>query len=304
MRKSLISIGALALILSACSETQNMEAEMLAADTAEPALEAIEAAADSSANGDSIEVDDAVAAPQIAYRYALGFRLPADAIKPLQERHADLCETRGPTQCRIISMDQTDSDGDYAYGNLQIAVAANIARSFAKELEASSGSADGILVSSSITGEDLSKQIVDTEAKLRARTLLRDRLMDILRNRSGTVAELVEAERGVAQVNQEIDQAQSWLNEMRGRVAFSQMTISYESGSRASGSFSQPIRDAWNSLGAILGSVIAFLMIAFTVLVPIGLVGFGAFKLWRWMRPKAQASVESPSPVSSEEPAS
>lgn len=308
MRKSLISLGALAFVLTACSQASDMEAGGVASDFAEAPMEASEEGdalgVDAAPDENSTQPDAAVAAPQIAYRYTLGFRLPADGIKPLQERHADLCEARGPSRCRIISMDQTDSDGDYAYGNLQIAVAADIARTFSKELEASSGSVDGTLVSSSITGEDLSKQIVDTEAKLRARTLLRDRLMDILRNRSGTVAELVEAERGVAQVNQEIDQAQSWLNEMRGRVAFSQMTISYESGSRASGSFSQPIRDAWNSLGSILGSVIAFLMVAFTVLVPIGLVGFGAFKLWRWIRRKAQAPVESPSPASSDEPAS
>ena len=57
-------------------------------------------------------------------------------------------------------------------------------------------------------------------------------------------------------------------------------------------------------LVVVLGSVIAFLMVAFTVLVPIGLVGFGAFKLWRWIRPKAQTPVESQSPASSEEPAS
>ncbi|MFL0357196.1 DUF4349 domain-containing protein [Erythrobacter sp. GH1-10] len=250
----------------------------------EAAADAMEAGADDASQSTAVEPDAAVAAPQIAYRYEMGFRLAAGAIKPLQERHADMCEARGPNVCRIISMRQADSDGDYAYGNLRIAVAANIARDFSKELESSSGSVDAELVSSSIEGEDLSKAIVDTEAKLRARTLLRDRLMEVLRTRKGTVAELVEAERGVAQVNQEIDQARSWLNEMRGRVAFSQMAISYESGARSSGSFSEPIRSAWNSLGSILGSMIAFLMLAFTVLLPIGILVYVGVRVWRWMR--------------------
>lgn len=301
MRKPLISIGALALAVTACSGPQDMEAE-LAADIAEASSAPVDADTGSSQDENSIEADAAVAAPQIAYRYALGFRLPAAAIKPLQERHGDLCEARGPSQCRIISMDQSDTDGDYAYGTLQIAVAADNARKFAKELEASSGSVDGTLVSSSIAGEDLSKQIIDTQATLRARTLLRDRLMDILRERKGTVAELVEAERSVAQVNQEIDQAQSWLNEMRGRVAFSQMTISYESGSRISGGFGEPVRDAWNSLGSILGAVIAFLMMAFTALVPIGLVAFGGFKLWRWIKPKPQKPGDTAATASGDAP--
>ncbi len=241
----------------------------------------------------TVTPQDAVATPQIAYHYAMGFRLPADAIKPLQSKHADMCEARGSDVCRIISMRQAEQDGNYAYGSLQIAVAANAARGFSKELEASSGNSDAKLVSSSIEGEDLSKAIVDTEAKLRARTLLRDRLMKVLRNRKGTVAELVEAERGVAQVNQEIDQARSWLNEMRGRVAFSQMSISYESGARSSGGFSEPIRNAWNSLGAIFGSMIAFFMLAFALIAPLALIGFGAWRTWQHLRKDQSGPAES-----------
>ncbi|QFT77151.1 DUF4349 domain-containing protein [Erythrobacter sp. THAF29] len=235
-----------------------------------------------------------VSMPQIAYRYALGFRLPADAIKPLQEKHADMCVARGPQMCRIISMRQADADGDYAYGSLQLAVAAEIAREFSNELEKSSGSVDGELVSSSIEGEDLSKQIVDTEARLRARTLLRDRLMEVLRTRRGSVKELVEAERGVAQVNQEIDQAQSWLNEMRGRVAFSQMAISYESGQRSAGGFAEPIRDAWNSLGSIFGSMIAFLILALATLGPLALLAFAGWKIWRGVRGNREGTEGAP----------
>ena len=183
-------------------------------------------------------------------------------------------------------MRQAEQEGDYSYGSLQLAVAASAAREFSKELETSSGTVDAELVSSSIDGEDLSKQIVDTEARLRARTVLRDRLMEVLRNRRGTVAELVEAERGVADVNQEIDQANSWLSEMRGRVSFSQMAITYEAGSPAAsnepGGFSDPIRSAWGALGSILGSIIAFLMLAFTVIVPVSLVAFALLRGWRW----------------------
>lgn len=40
-----------------------------------------------------------------------------------------------PQMCRIISMRQADADGDYAYGSLQLAVAAEIAREFSNELE-------------------------------------------------------------------------------------------------------------------------------------------------------------------------
>lgn len=314
MRKTTIILMASAALVSACSErspesateqvtTADIEAPM--ADMAPPPppaervapppaateMESSEAMSSPAIMPPTSSTDPiAVNVPQIAYRYAMGFRAPDDAIKPLQNRHADLCEARGPRECRIVSMRQAEREGDYSYGSLQLAVSSRIAREFSKELEESSGTVDAELVSSSIDGEDLSKAIVDTEARLRARTVLRDRLMEILRNRNGTVKELVEAERGVAQVNEEIDQARSWLNEMRGRVAFSQMAITYESGYPAAsaetgpGGFTKPILSAWNALGSILGSMIAFFMLALTVVVPIGLVIYGAVRLVRWAR--------------------
>lgn len=220
--------------------------------------------------------------PQIAYRYEYGFRLPSKAIAPLQEQHADMCQAKGPDICRIISMSKADAQGDYTFGNLHIAVAAKQARDFGKQLTRMAEGADGEQTSSAISGEDLSKQIIDTEARLRARTVLRDRLMEVLRNRKGTVAELVEAERGVAQVNEEIDQATSWLSEMRGRVAFSQMHIQYSSGSPNSGGFLDPIRQALGSVGSIIGTVISVIIVALAWGLPLAL--FGGLLLWAWRK--------------------
>jgi hypothetical protein len=263
----------------------SMEVAEAASDAAEAMSEPAPAMTTRSATGDGSNAvpSDAipVSQPQVAYSYAFGFRLPADAIRPLQERHADMCEAKGPNVCRLISMDQAENEGDYAHGTLTLAVRSQDARAFGKELATASGKLDGELVSSSIEGEDLSKNIVDTEARLRARTVLRDRLMEVLRSRKGTVAELVEAERGVAQVNEEIDQAKGWLTEMRGRVAYSQVTVSYESGTPSGGGFIDPIRNTFNSLGSILGNLIAALIVLLTLLVPVGAIVWLAIWLWR-----------------------
>ena len=222
-----------------------------------------------------------VGMPQVAYTFAYGFRIAPELIRPMQEKHADMCEAKGPQVCRIVSMNSGEREGDYAYGSLQIAIASGEARTFGKALTATTEGMKGELISSSIQGEDLSKRIVDTEARLRARTVLRDRLMEVLRNRKGTVAELVEAERGVAQVNEEIDQARSWLTEMRGRVAYSTMTLEYEAGTPTEGGFLDPIRGAWGSLAAIFGNLIALLMLLVTVVLPIGLLVWGAIRLFK-----------------------
>ncbi|MCP5395856.1 MAG: DUF4349 domain-containing protein [Sphingomonadaceae bacterium] len=273
--------------------------ERLQSSDAEAATDSV---SESSVAGGSI----AVSMPQIAYIYNYGFRVDRETIPVLQKKHADLCENMGPTKCRILSMDQSGSEGSYSYGSLNLAVAADSARAFGTELAKSAEGAGGEQVSAAITGEDLSKQIVDTEARLRARTLLRDRLMEVLRSRKGTVAELVEAERGVAQVNEEIDQASSWLAEMKGRVAFSRMNISYESGQPSSGGFMDPIRAAVGSIGTILGVVIAALIVLTTIAIPLGLVVWIILRLRRmWKQRKQSGDVtDSGESASEAEPAS
>ncbi len=122
--------------------------------------------------------------------------------------------------------------------------------------------------------------------------------MEVLRNRTGTVAELVEAERGVAQVNEEIDQASSWLAEMRGRVAFSDISIGYESGARSSGGFWEPISWAMGAAGAALGGAIAALIMLVAWLLPWLLALAGAIWVWRkvglpfWKRRNSEEAVE------------
>ncbi len=225
-------------------------------------------------------LDAPVSMPQIAYRFGYTFEVAGTNVKSLQERHADRCEALGPRKCRILSMDQSE-DANSSNGTLQLAVAANLARSFGKELTTAAQGADAELVASSIDGDDLSKDIVDTEARLRARSLLRDRLMDVLRNRKGTVQELVDAERGVAQVNEEIDQARSWLAEMKSRVQYSRLDIDYRSGAPQTDGFSAPVKDAWSSVGESLGSMVAALIRLLTLLGPLALLCWLIVKLWR-----------------------
>lgn len=204
-----------------------------------------------------------VSVPQIAYSYQYGFRLPAAEIPKAQQAHVTLCESRGPEICRVLNMENSGGEGDYASGMLNIEVAAPQARAFGEQLAQAVDEHGGSQIAASISGEDLSKRIVDTEARLRSRTLLSERLTELLRTKKGSVAELVEAERAVTQVNEEIDQARSWLREMRGRVAFSKIVINYQSGAPGSGGFSRPVRQALggiaSTLGYSVGAAITFL---------------------------------------------
>jgi len=290
---------------SAMSDTSLASADTAESEMAEPEIAEANtsprsgpAGAGNANSNDVPSADIKVSVPQIAYVYRYGFRVNAGEIAPLQSAHADLCETKGPQVCRIINLSQSGGEGDYANASLEMEIAAPQARSFGDTLTQLAEKQGGEPIDTSISGTDLSKQIVDTQARLRARIVLRDRLMEILRNRSGKVSELVEAERGVAEVNEEIDQAQSWLAEMKGRVSFSKMTVSYNAGSPSAGSFLEPIRHALGSAGSILGMTIAFMISAAIFLLPwaiiIGLVWWSRKRFgWRlrfWRHGKESGS--------------
>ena len=309
MRNSLKFLAPISLIfvLAACSDAANEDAageamsqtgveETAAVDETAVAADAAVEVETYSEAGEAINPGDVLAPlpdrpdipvtlPKMSYVFDYGFRLAGEAIAPLQQQHADMCEAQGPYACRIISLSRTGEDEDEITGQLQLAVASDKARGFGAMLTDAAEAADAESFRANIQGEDLSKSIVDTQARVRSRIALRDRLMEVLRTRRGTVEELVEAERNVATVNEEIDQAQSWLKEQEGRVAFSRMTLSYESATPGA-SFLKPVEGALGSLGAIFGGLAAILIVLGALAVPVLAGVFGVRALRRGLKPE------------------
>ncbi|MEH6758334.1 MAG: DUF4349 domain-containing protein [Parasphingorhabdus sp.] len=273
MRKTLFTSIAI-LSLAACSggdknaaEYDMAEAGMMesAADVSTQAKMAPLISPDENAEGGN---EIPVSQPQIAYSYDYGFRLPAAEIPKAQQQHISLCNKMPANGCRVLNMSNSGGEGDYATGNLHLEVTAPKARAFGEKLAEAVDQSGGNQISSSIQGEDLSKKIVDTEARLRSRVLLSQRLTELLRTRKGTVAELVEAERAVTNVNEEIDQARSWLKEMRGRVSYSTVMVNYQSGAPGSGGFSRPIREAFGGIASTLGYSVGAAITLIAVTLP------------------------------------
>ena len=287
--RGLILAGVAALALTACSKAdddQTAPAEKAAASS--PAADVAAQSDDSAAKG-QLAAEIPASLPKMAYVFDYGFRLPGKDIAALEQKHADMCEAMGPYNCQIVSLSSSGDEGEYVTGKLELAVVADKARAFGVRLAESAKGAGGEQVSAKIEGEDLSKQMVDTDARLKSRIALRDRLMEVLNTRKGTVAELVEAERGVAQVNEEIDQAKSWLQEMKGRVAFSRVVVDYQSAGPAAGSFLAPVRGAVGSLGSIFGVLAAIAILMIAVGGPIGLIVWGYRRLRRRWTPAEAA---------------
>ena len=297
MKKSLTLICVSMLVLAACSEAGDQPDGSV--DLAEPAAETMESAApttDASTTNAETSVTETTppaaipaSMPKLAYMFGMSFTLPSDDVGKLMRRHANLCEQQGPQSCRIIGMNLSgDAEADEAYGTLQLAVASNHARAVGALLEEEASDIGAEQTASAIGSEEVSKSIIDTEARIRSREELRDRLTQVLRTRKGSVEELVEAERNVAAVNEEIDQAKSWLAETKGRVAFSRMDIDYTSKVSTGGTVTGPIKDALDSFGGIFGTVVAWLIMLLAVALPVG--GVVAGLAWLHRRLKASTA--------------
>lgn len=296
MRKSLILAGCAALALGACSEAEGPASKTLAAEGVAESASAVsaDAASETTALPDLGAIP--VSLPQLAYIYDYRWAMPSAEIGALQRRHAFLCEQQGPAICQIIGMTKSGEDEGEVTGRLEMAVASRQARAFGALLEDEAQDAGAEQVAAEIASEELSKQLVDTEARLRARTQLRDRLQEVLRTRKGTVEQLVEAERSVAAVNEEIDQARSWLKEMEGRVAYSRVTVHYETGTPVTSDFLGPVTGALGSLGSIFGYLVAFLILIGAVALPLGAIIWAARALSR--RRAVSVQPESPAATS------
>jgi len=200
----------------------------VAMDTPPPGDKPVLSGDDSdAARGAADPIAVAVAVPRVAYKYAYAFSLPGGAIPAAQRAHVALCDKLGPARCQVLGMESRSGDGEPARGSLKLRVDSGIARRFGDTLQGAVGRGGGHADSRSIEAEDVSKDMVDTAARLKQRELLVARLTEVLRTHNGKVGELVEAERSVAAAQEEIDQARGWLAELQARVAMSTIDVNY-----------------------------------------------------------------------------
>lgn len=238
----------------------------------------------------------AVSLPKLTYSYALGFRLVGSKIAEAQDAHRALCEQMGPTRCQLLAMRRGEADDAQTRASLKVRVASNEAEAFTDSLVKSVAKSGGRAIQTSVTTEDVSKDIVDAVARIHQREMLVARLTDILRSRRGTVSELVEAERSVAAAQEELDQTRGWLTELRGRVAMADVVVDYQ----AIAPQASPDA-AGNQLGeATLGSGTAFLiairslLTLFIYLVPWLLLMVPLFFGVRWLTRRLKLSDTPP----------
>lgn len=229
------------------------------------------------------------AAPMLAYVYGVSLELPLRGVRPMMSAHEEACRKAGPNVCQVINSSVNAQGEDSMYGNITLRAAPRWLDTFRSGLEGQAKDAGGRLREQSVTSEDLTRQIVDTNARLNAQKTLRERLQQILRTRPGKLQELLETERELARVQGEIDSAESQLAVMRERVSMSILNLNYASKATAvGGSVFEPVGDAFNQFFRIIFEGFGFIikLIAFAIPVAIVVVPLGWLFL-RWRRRRA-----------------
>jgi len=231
----------------------------------------VEVAAQARAGAASPSVPQAAAGtPQLAYEYSYGFQGSAKGIESLRQADQAACAQAGPAECQMLAVtSDSNTDADVVNKSLELRVSPAWLKRWQNGLEASVSKAHARITQESVSSEDLSLQIVDVSARLKNKTALRDRLQEIIRTSTGKIADLVEAENQLSQVQSDIDSIQSQLAVMQKRVATVRLSLSYRSEAAAtSNSVFAPVADAWNGILRNMMLMVSMLITVAAFLVP------------------------------------
>jgi hypothetical protein len=279
-----------------------MDEDRARAEAAPPAAPAPQAG-DTATGGQQQPSPNQPAGPSpilyLAYSYAVGLEIPSQRLAGVMDRHVQACQSAGPRLCQLIGSNRTGDPDSFMQGYVSLRGEPGWLRVFMGGLSAQIDEAGGRITSQATNTEDLTRQIVDTEARLRAQTALRDRLQELLRSRPGRLSDLLEVERELARVQSEIDSIQSNLAVMRTRVAMSELTLNYQSAPRPVGSDTlEPLRQA---LADFLGIVVSGFAVIITIiagLIPVAVVvGPIVWLLLRWRRGRGGSFFGRPRPA-------
>ena len=237
--------------------------------------------------GESAPLEPATGEPSvqqyIAYSHNLGLTLPKGGVDPMMAAHTAACRAAGTNTCIVINSNVYSQDEDYASGNLSIRATPDWIEAFMSGVEADTESAGGEITQRSTSAEDLTRQIVDTGARLDAQKTLQGRLLNLLERRDGELGELLQIERELARVTGDIESIEAQLKTLRLRVSMSSLTIGYQTKVPAfSGSRENPLGEAFGDFFYNLSAAIAAVITAFAVGLP-WIVLIGLF-LWIWMK--------------------
>jgi hypothetical protein len=142
----------------------------------------------------------------------------------------------------------------------------------------------GKVESVNVSAQDVGEEFVDITARVTNARRLELRLIDLLANRTGKLQEVLQVERELARVREEIERYEGRLRYLRTRSAVSTLTINVHEPFpvlRAPGHnpIADAFRDAWRNFVGFVAAVIAAMGIVLPLGALAGLVVWGGRRL-------------------------
>jgi len=153
----------------------------------------------------------------------------------------------------------------------------------------------GRVDSESQSGEDVTAQYIDLDARLSNARHTEQRILDVLRERTGKLSDVIEAEQELGRVRGEIEQMEAQKRAMLKRVAYSTLTLTvneeYKAQLHVADSLPRQFRNAAvDGLRSVAGSLVAVALLAMSagpmVLVWGAILFFPARYAWRRWHPR------------------
>lgn len=247
--------------LAACSDqAEKGEARGEAGYAAAPSMVANQAARDSSMPAPPSPQPNEPGAQggvMLAYSYSVGITAPKQTIAPMIALHEKKCAEAGPAVCQVLGSSVNSWGEDQVSAYLNIRAEPKWLAEYRGTLAGDAEGAGGKLSSNTVSTEDLTTYIIDTRARLDAKTALRDRIRKLLEEREGSLNDVLAAERALSDVQGEIDSMTAQLEAAKARVAMSALSISYQSDPETSTGVFKPLGEAFSSFGRTLVSSLA-----------------------------------------------
>jgi hypothetical protein len=141
----------------------------------------------------------------------------------------------------------------------------------------------GDVQSVQVSVEDVGEEYTDVAARMANARRLETRLLDLLATRTGRLEDVLNVERELARVRQEIERYAGRLQFLRQRAALSTLTVRlYEPGSSVGGEgVPGVIGDAFQQAWRNLVLLVAFLIQALGVVLPLSLLAWLGWRAWR-----------------------
>ncbi|MBK7900338.1 MAG: DUF4349 domain-containing protein [Azonexus sp.] len=211
----------------------------------------------------------------IAYRHFLTLELPRDAVAPALQASQARCVQMGPAVCQVESSSLVaPTNGAPPQGALQLRIAPDQYGAFR---EAAQQGAD--LIGDRTEAEDKTDTVIDVEARLRNKTALRDRLRQLVQAPGAKVADLVEIEQQLANVQAELDSLAGQRKFLALETDKVFVAIDFQARPElGSPGFFSPIARAFGNMGAVFSESVAALITFFAAVLPWAVVA--VFPLW------------------------